>query len=113
MALLSMSRSVIYEQIRAAGSTSCIRGDAATSRQALERYVALLESQALIERRIIPGLGRRRLRGLTADDVDVWLAHEAKTASSSTLSKLMSILRRSIDRQMARDRVKRKVILLC
>ncbi|GAA2492300.1 site-specific integrase [Terrabacter carboxydivorans] len=70
-------------------------------------------SRILSERRIIPGLGRRRLRELTADDVDVWLAKEAQTASTSTLSKLLSILRRSIDRQMARDRVKRNVVLLC
>ncbi|MGO4362008.1 hypothetical protein [Terrabacter sp. RAF57] len=105
---------MIYEQIRAGRPDVAHQGRRCyVTAAALERYAALLESEALIERRIIPGLGRRRLRGLTADDVDVWLAHEAKTASSSTLSKLMSILRRSIDRQMARDRVKRKVILLC
>ena len=70
-------------------------------------------SRILIEHRIIPGLGRRRLRELTADDVDSWLAEQAATASRSTLSKLLSILRRAIDRQMARDRVKRNVALLC
>jgi integrase len=70
-------------------------------------------SRILIEHRIIPGLGRRRLRELTADDVDSWLADQAATASRSTLSKLLSILRRAIDRQLARDRVKRNVALLC
>ena len=69
--------------------------------------------QFLAERHVIPGLGRRRLRELTADDVDRWLAKEAQIVSTSTLSKMMSILRRSIQRQMARDRVKRNVALLC
>jgi integrase len=67
----------------------------------------------LIEHRLVPGLGRRRLRELTADDVDRWLANEARQVSSATLSKMMSILRRAIRRQMARDRVKRNVALLC
>lgn len=69
--------------------------------------------QFLAQRHVIPGLGRRRLRELTADDVDRWLTKEAQIVSTSTLSKMMSILRRSIQRQMARDRVKRNVALLC
>lgn len=70
-------------------------------------------SRILIEKHIIAGVGRRRLRELTADDVDIWLAREARTVSRSTLSKLLSILRRTLQRQMARDRVKRNVALLC
>ena len=58
----------------------------------------------LAERHVIPGLGRRRLRELSADDVDRWLATEAQIVSTSTLSKMVSILRRTIQRQMARDR---------
>lgn len=73
----------------------------------------IASNRFLIEHRIIPGLGRRRLRELTADDVDLWLADEAGQVSSATLSKMMSILRRTIQRQMARDRVKRNVALLC
>src|SRR5689334_5721848 len=67
----------------------------------------------LIEGHLIPGLGRRRLRELSADDVDRWLAQEAKKVSTSTMSKMLSILRRAIRRQTARDRVKRNVALLC
>jgi integrase len=67
----------------------------------------------LIEGHLIPGLGRRRLRELSADDVDRWLAEEATKVSTSTLSKMLSILRRAIKRQMSRDRVKRNVALLC
>ena len=44
----------------------------------------------------------------------IWsLATEAQIVSTSTLSKMVSILRRTIQRQMARDRVKRNVALLC
>lgn len=73
----------------------------------------IASNRFLIEHRLVPGLGRRRLRELTADDVDRWLANEARQVSSATLSKMMSILRRAIQRQMARDRVKRNVALLC
>lgn len=73
----------------------------------------IASNRFLAERHLIPGLGRRRLRELTADDVDRWLAEEAELVSTSTLSKMMSILRRTIQRQMARDRVKRNVALLC
>lgn len=70
-------------------------------------------STILVNKHLIPGLGQRRLRELTADDVDAWLAKQARISSTSTLSKLLSILRRAIRRQMARDRVKRNVALLC
>jgi integrase len=62
---------------------------------------------------IIPALGSRKLRELSADDVDRWLAGKAKTLSTSTLQTLLSILRRSITRAQARDKVKRNVVLLC
>ena len=62
---------------------------------------------------VIPALGTRKLRELTADDVDRWLATKAKALSTSTLQTLHSILRRSITRAQARDKVKRNVVLLC
>jgi len=62
---------------------------------------------------IIPALGARKLRELSADDVDRWLADKAKTLSTSTLQNLHSILKRSITRAQARDKVKRNVVLLC
>jgi integrase len=61
---------------------------------------------------IIPALGTRKLRDLSADDVDRWLAAKAKTLSTSTLQILHSILRRSATRAQARDKVKRNVVLL-
>jgi integrase len=62
---------------------------------------------------IIPALGARKLRDLSADEVDQWLADKAKTLSTSTLQNLHSILKRSITRAQARDKVKRNVVLLC
>lgn len=62
---------------------------------------------------VIPGLGARKLRDLTADDVDKWLAEKAKTLSSRTLRDVLSVLTRSLKRAQARDKVKRNVALLC
>jgi integrase len=62
---------------------------------------------------VIPALGRRKLRDLTADDVDIWLESKANDLSTDTLGRILSILRRSITRAQARDRVKRNVALLC
>ncbi|GAA0950602.1 site-specific integrase [Nonomuraea longicatena] len=62
---------------------------------------------------VIPALGKRKLRELSAQDVDKWLAAKAKTLSTSTLRLIRSYLNRSIKRAMARDLVKRNVVDLC
>jgi integrase len=62
---------------------------------------------------IIPGLGARKLRDLSAEDVDKWLATKAKTLSTRTLQGLHGCLNRAIKRAMARDKVKRNVVALC
>src|SRR5215213_522397 len=62
---------------------------------------------------VIPGLGKRRLTELTAEEVDRWLADKAARLSTDTLRRLLSILRQSIRRAQARDLVKRNVALLC
>jgi integrase len=67
----------------------------------------------LAENRIIAPLGRRRLRDLSADDIDRWLAAQAKEVSSRTLRLMHSILNRAVLRAMARDKVKRNVVALC
>lgn len=67
----------------------------------------------LAETHIVPALGARKLRELSAEDVDRWLAEKANTLSTSTLGRIKSILRRSVARAQARDKVKRNVVLLC
>ena len=62
---------------------------------------------------VIEALGARKLRELTADDVDRWLAAESKSVSTRSLQDLRSILKRAITRAQARDKVKRNVVLLC
>jgi len=68
---------------------------------------------SLARTHVIPGLGKRRLAELTAEEVDRWLADKATTLSTDTLHRLLSILRQSIRRAQARDLVKRNVALLC
>jgi hypothetical protein len=74
----------------------------------------------LADTHVIPSLGARDLQNsasnrkiLTADDVDRWLAEKAKVLATRTLQDLLSILRRSIHRAQAREKVKRNVALLC
>ena len=62
---------------------------------------------------IIPALGARKLRDLSADDIDKWLADKAQIISTRTLREVRSVLKRAITRAQARDKVKRNVVLLC
>ncbi|GAA3293115.1 site-specific integrase [Dactylosporangium vinaceum] len=62
---------------------------------------------------VIPALGARKLRALSATDVDKWLAEKAKTLSTATLGSLHNYLNRAVKRAMARDKVKRNVVALC
>lgn len=67
----------------------------------------------LANQHVIPDLGARKVRELSADDVDKWLTNKAKILSTRTLRDLHSILRRAIARAQKRDKVKRNVVLLC
>ena len=62
---------------------------------------------------IIPCLGARKLRDLSAQDVEKWLTEKAATLSTRTLQALHSCLSRAVKRAMARDKVKRNVVALC
>lgn len=67
----------------------------------------------LCEAHILPLIGARQLRELSAGQIDRWLEGRAKELSTSTLRKVHSALNRSIKRAMARDKVKRNVVELC
>jgi integrase len=62
---------------------------------------------------VIPALGARKLRELSADDIDKWLADKAQILSTRTLREVRSVLKRAVTRAQARDKVKRNVVLLC
>lgn len=67
----------------------------------------------LAETHIIPFLGARKLRELSAEHVDKWLAERANRVATSTLQRLRGILSQAITRAQARGEVKRNVVLLC
>ncbi|WP_086685127.1 tyrosine-type recombinase/integrase [Streptomyces pseudogriseolus] len=67
----------------------------------------------LSQKHVIPSLGARKLRDLSAEELDRWLAAKAKTLSTRTLQAIHSCLNRAVKRAMARDKVKRNVVELC
>jgi integrase len=69
--------------------------------------------RTIAETRIIAPLGARRLRDLSADDVDRWLLAESRKVSTRTLQLMHSLLNRAMRHAMARDKVKRNVVALC
>ena len=72
----------------------------------------IVNRRILAERHVIPSLGARRVVDLSAEDVDAWLADKARTLSTDTVHRLLSILRRSLHRAQGRDLVRRNVALL-
>ena len=94
-----------------------------TLRDAVEAWLAhgltgrqestVVNRTILARTHVIPALGARKLAQLPAEEVDQWLAAKAKTLSTDTLHRLLSILRQSIRRAQVRDLVKRNVALLC
>jgi hypothetical protein len=69
--------------------------------------------RSLCSRHVIPALGARKLRDLSATDVDKWLTTKAKYLSTRTLRDVHACLNRSINRAMKRHKVKRNVVALC
>lgn len=73
----------------------------------------LAQNQHLARSHIIPLIGKRPLRELRAHDVDRMLSARRNQLSTSTLQRVLSILRRAIRWAEARDLVGRNVALLC
>lgn len=66
----------------------------------------------LCEVHILPNLGGRRLRDLTAEEVDRWLHSLTSRLSTRSIAEVRSCLGRSIRRAMARGYVERNVVEL-
>ncbi|MCP9207098.1 site-specific integrase [Streptomyces sp. NEAU-Y11] len=78
------------------------------------RDKATLDACTTLSRKhVISSLGARKLRDLSAEDVDKWLAAKAMSLSTRTLQGIHSCLNRAVKRAMARDKVKRNVVELC
>lgn len=65
------------------------------------------------DQHIVPSLGHRKLRELTADEVDKWHAAKATQLSTRTLRLMHSLLNRAVRHAEARNKVKRNVVSLC
>ena len=68
--------------------------------------------QSFCSKHIVPLLGARRLRDLSAREVDAWLVGLSGSLSRSTLQQVRWCLNRVVKRAMARDMVKRNVVEL-
>ncbi|GAA1690199.1 site-specific integrase [Fodinicola feengrottensis] len=66
--------------------------------------------RTLADKHIVPALGPRKLRELSVEDIDKWLARKAKTLSTRTLRLIHSLLNRAVKNAQARDKVKRNVV---
>ena len=94
-----------------------------TVKQAVEDWLAFglnsrdeetrAANESLSRNHVIPHLGARRLRDLTAREVDAWLLGLSAKLSTRTLRGVRACLVRAVNRAMARDKVKRNVVLLC
>lgn len=69
--------------------------------------------QYLCDMHVLPHLGARKLRDLTATEVDAWLRELSTRLSQRTVTEVRSCLNRAVRRAMARDLVKRNVVELC
>lgn len=98
------------------------RPGSTTVRQAVEDWLAyglpgrsdqtVVKCRDLIETRIVPHLGQRRLRDLSAPEVDRWLAGLTGRFSTRSIRETRSVLSRAVRRAMARDLVRRNVVEL-
>ena len=65
------------------------------------------------DKHVIPALGARKLRDLSVEDVDKWLAGKTGELGTRSLKLIHGILNRSVKSAMRRDKVKRNVVDLC
>ena len=96
--------------------------DGYTVRQAVEDWLAYglaRQGPATVEKyrifcgkHVIPFLGARKLRDLTAREVDARPIQSSASLSTDTLHRVRRCLNRSVRRAMARDLVKRNVVEL-
>jgi integrase len=117
------AREKLKEVMRDRDDGLVVSGQSVSVTQAAEDWLAFGLADAspatvrkyrfLVDGHLIPYIGARKLRELTATDVDKWLKSIAYNLSTSTVRRLHETLNRIIIRAMARDHVKRNVVALC
>jgi integrase len=78
-----------------------------------QQAVTIERRREEIELHIIPALGRAKLKRLSADDVDDFLATLTAKLSTSTIRRILGTLRRVIRFAQRRNKVARNVAELC
>lgn len=112
----------LREVLRAHEDGLVPRGSSYTVRHAIEDWLAyglsgrsattVTKCRYLCEQHVLPHLGARKLRDLSATEVEAWLAGLSGTLSQRTLVDVRACLNRSVRRAMARDLVTRNVVEL-
>ena len=116
------ARRKLREQLRDQEDGLTPGRDGYTVRQAVDDWLAygigrqapatVAKYQSFCSKHIVPLLGARRLRDLSAREVDAWLVGLSGSLSRSTLQQVRWCLNRVVKRAMARDMVKRNVVEL-
>jgi integrase len=70
------------------------------------------KSRSPCVRHVLPALGARKLRDLSASEVDQWHAVLSQSHSTRTVQEIRACLNRAVKRAMVRDQVKRNVVEL-
>ena len=82
------------------------KGTKGLSAKTINDYLGLAKAN------LIPFIGAKKLKELTADNVEDWLDGRAEHLTTRTMQVIHSILRRAIRRAQARDKVLRNVATL-
>lgn len=117
------AKAKLREVLRDHADGLALGDDGYTVRQAVEDWLTYglsgrdaatrAANRSLAANHIIPLLGARKLRDLTAREVDEWLMGLSASLSTRTLRGVRACLDRAVRRAMARDKVKRNVVELC
>lgn len=106
-----------YEDGLAIAPTNYTVGDAVTywlSYGLKGRSASTVQMYTTFARKhVIAALGARKLRDLSVEDVDAWLAKKSDELSTRSLKLIHGILNRAVKSAMRRDKVKRNVVELC
>ena len=117
------ARKKLREVLRAHEDGLAVGDDRYTVEQAIKDWLAFglssrdvetkATNESLCRNHVVPHLGARKVRDLTAHEVDVWLHELSDRLSTRTVRQVRACLDRAIDRAMARDKVRRNVVALC
>jgi integrase len=116
------ARDLLRELVAELNAGMDVRESTVTVEEAIEDWLAnglprrsaktVQKLRTLCQRHLIPRLGARRLRDLTARDVERCLGSLSEELSTNTLGQLHSCLNRAVRRAMSRDLAARNVVEL-